>query len=430
LDHFLRREYGTFKLATGDSNIMNVFNNLKYYAIDMWYQFLYLGLGLVAYGLFLFWKKDRKLDKIGTALLATFVFYTLSFHLLANLDLSNRLFYDVQSRFWLAPNMILCLFFVYGLNSAFSKWPHWKTRGFAAVMVLATALQVGLHYRMEDYSKNTMFYDLGKSLLDGVPKGSLIFMRGDVYVNAIRYMQTVENYRTDVMSIPFDLLWWPWMKPIIQEHFPNIAFPGKVYRYRRSSLGEFTLVDFFEANQGKFPMYIGKLADYETQNITQKFQLLPIGFLNKILPKNAPFDFETYKKDIEAFTYVPPGKEEIRDKSWEAFIYYNYWDRELEKSKIIFENAAKSGGNKEMLNYGAKMLEALIEKNPEAPPGAYRNLGVAYQLLSKTNPLYLPKMVEAWKKYLSFDPKDDPQSQQIRQILDQVQGVTFKPSGK
>lgn len=417
LTHFLRREYGTFQLATGDTNWMNVFSNVRYYATDVWLQFLWLGVPLAIYGIWYFLRVEKG-NSFARLLIIAWVFYVVVFHSLANMDLSNRLFYDVQSRFWLLPNIILAIMMAVGLKVFLNHWPEKRALLMSGIVSLALGIQIGYHYEREDHSRNTVFYDLGKSLLEGVPPNSLIFMRGDVYVNAIRYLQSVEGFRTDVKSIPFDLLWWPWMKGIVSANYPDMKWPGKVYRYKRANLGEFTLVDFFNLNYSIQPSFIGKLADHEITNLREKFRITPIGFLNRLTPAEQPFDFALFKKDIQGFAgFRVPNKGEIREKSWEAFIYYNYWDRELEKSKVLFDETTRVGPNPEMLALGAEILDRMVREYPEVPPSAYRNLGVAYQLLSRQNGAYYPKMVEAWRLYLAANPTDDPQIEAIRRAV-------------
>jgi hypothetical protein len=427
--HFLRKEYGTFQLATGDKNYLNVFSNLKFYVSDFWLQMLIVG-GLVS--VLAFWQTLRgslRQDPFSRLLLWSFLMYVIGFHTMANMDMSNRLFYDVQSRFWLLPNLILALFFAAGLKWLFGRCPQWATQLRVLTVVLVLGLQIGVHYEREDHSRNTVFYDLGKGLLDGMPKGALAFQRGDVYVNAIRYLQSVENYRTDVMSIPFDLLWWPWTRGVVEANFPGLKFPGKVYRYMRTAPGEYTLKDFFELNQHLFPSFIGKLSDPEIKTLSQSFDLIPVGYMNRIVQKGKPFDFKMFKEDSERFAgFNPPKKEQIREKSWEAFIYYNYWDREGEKARMLFDHAINQGENFDLLVYGAGILERMIREYPETAPATFRNLGVAYQLMGKRDPRYFTNMINVWRRYLAMGPTDDKQLPIIRRAVEAAGNVSLTPA--
>ena len=98
-------------------------------------------------------------------------------------------------------------------------------------------------------------------------------------------------------------------------------------------------------------------------------------------------------------------------------MYYNYWDRELEKSKVLFEKGVAGGENLEMIRYGAGILERMARDYPEASSGVFRNLGVAYQILAKKEPEHYAKMVAAWRRYLKFNPADDPQMPSIQQVV-------------
>lgn len=414
--HFLRKEYGTFQLATGGRDWFNVFKNIRYYSLDLWHQYLYICIPVIFWGA---WDlaKNQKKDFFAQCLLGTWLFYVVGFHFLANMDLSNRLFYDVQSRFWLLPNLILIFFLAHGFI-LLQKKLQLNRYVYPAIAALLLTLQIGIHFDDEDHSRNTVFYDLGKGILDGLPQNSLLFMRGDVYVNSIRYMQAVEGYRTDVKAIPFDLMWWPWMKPVVQKNFPELKFPGDVYRYKRMRLGEFTLLDFFTANQGRFPTYIGKLADYETQNLSPQYRILPMGFLNKLSLKSDPLVPEAYLTELDLFAKTnPPTKAEIREKSWEAFVYYNYWDREMEKAKFVFEQIDMRQPNKVWVSYGASLLNRVAKSYEDAPPHVFRNLGVAYQLMAKQDPRYYGPMLKTWKTYLAKNPKEDPELPQIEKMV-------------
>lgn len=428
--HFLRAEYGTFKLATGDGSGYNPLLNFRYYFEDLTLQFLWIGLIPVGFGLWAIWKSEWRKDPRALMIAIAFLFYLVVFQSMANMDLSNRLFYDVQSRFWMAPNLLLSLVLALGLKEIITRFKDHlaKVKVNLVVPVVAvgfSATQLGTHFNQEDYSRNTLFYDLGKSMLEGLPSKAVLFMRGDVYVNSMRYLQSVEGFRTDVAAIPFDLLWWPWMREIVETNYPQIKWPGKVYRYKRTTLGEFTLHDFFKANNDQSPLFIGKLADFETKNLEESFYLLPLGFVAQVQKKTTPFNFQIYRQALEKFTgFSPPQKVEIRDKSWEAFVYYNYWDREIEKSRVVFDQALAAGQNFEMLSYGASLLDRLARDFPEAPANVFRNLGVAYQYMGRRDPRFNNLMVAAWKKYLARNPRDDSQLDVIRRAVQNAEAIT------
>jgi hypothetical protein len=421
--HFLRSEYGTFQLASGKKDYTNFWFSLWKYFGDTLDQFLVIGvipiLVAILY-LLVRWSKQKPFAK---TLLFSTAFYLLVFHVLANMDLSNRLFFDIQSRFWMAPNMMMSLFMGWGLllilrRVFVGQQVQVQRLAVSGLILAAIGTQIGMHYKLEDYSKNYVFRDVGISMLDSVPENSILFLRGDIYVNVVRYLQAVEGYRTDVSALPFDLLWWPWMKANVNASLPDVNLPSDLYRYRKRHYKHFTLKELFDANQHR-PIFIGKLRTDERKNVEGAYQIWNMGFLNKVIPKGQPFDFKEYKAQARGFEeYLPPKKTEIRDKSWEAFVYHNFWDRELGRARQVFAKAM-SEGNKDpdILLYGANIMKKIIENHPTPPLVVYKNLGVAYQFLGRIDARYNTAMYNAWTTYLAKNPRGDPDLENIKRIL-------------
>ncbi|MCB0407309.1 MAG: DUF2723 domain-containing protein, partial [Bdellovibrionales bacterium] len=421
--HFFRSEYGTFQLASGDKDYSNFLFSLGQYAKDTLDQYLIVGVIPILIALFVIIRDWKKQSQFVKTLVISATFYLLVFHVLANMDLSNRLFYDIQSRFWMAPNIVASLLMGYGIlylvrrgQEQFPKMLWGQALAVGCIGLIG--LQVGLHYKVEDYSKNTVFEKVGRSMLDSLPQNAILFLRGDIYVNAVRYLQEVEGYRKDVAALPFDLLWWPWMKANVEKSLPQVTLPGDVYRYQKRQYGQFHLKDLLDANIGHAEIFIGKLRSDEMQIISKDYELWNMGFLNKVERKDKPFNFKEYMSEAKAFEdYMPPKKTEIRDKSWEAFVYYNYWDRELDRGRQIFEEAARRGNDLELIKYGANIMKKIIENHPNPPLIVYKNLGVAYQFMGKVEPQYNTLMVQAWKEYLKRNPVNDPDLNNIKILI-------------
>ena len=70
------------------------------------------------------------------------------------------------------------------------------------------------------------------------------------------------------------------MRGLVEANYPDLKWPGRIYRYRRANLGEFTLKDFYQLNSASYPSFIGKLAEHEVSNISESYRLIPVGFLN------------------------------------------------------------------------------------------------------------------------------------------------------
>ena len=209
------------------------------------------------------------------------------------------------------------------------------------------------------------------------------------------------------------------MANLVKQAHPEVVLPNKVYRYERESWNDFTLPEFFDANIKRFPIFIGKLREDELKMIKGKYVLKNLGYINAVLPEGMELDFRTYKRWAKSFDdYAPPEKSDIRDRSWEAFVYYNYWDREVRRIDEIFREAAEKDFELERLEYGARRLETVIKKHPEPPSHIYKNLGLAYQFLIPKDPANAQKMLNAWRTYAGFEKsRDDPDLVKIEALL-------------
>jgi len=419
LIHFLRREYGTFELASGLEKA-GFFVNIYHYLLNCFRQMLYVGFPLAIYGI---WHllRQRNGRIYALTLLCSLCFYLVVFNALSNIDLNNRLYYDVHSRFWLLPNWILFCFAALGFVSLIDRLRTLKrfflrrSLIFPTFALILVGLQIGLNYKVSDHSKNRVFERLGKATLDSVPREGLLLLRGDVYVNAVRYIQECDYYRTDVKAIPVDTLWRTWMKPLVQKRFPDVVVPGEVYRYVISQPNQFNLKDFFDANYGRQPIFIGKLVLAEEEVIKDHYRLWNIGFLNKVSLEKEELQVAEYERDARAFfEMAPPKIGEFRDKSWEAFVYYNYWDRQLKRAEQLLFYGAEKNNPPEIVLAGTAILEKIIAEQATPPSIAYKNLGVAYQFLSRSRPMYKERMIRAWKKYLTLAPQSDPELPAIK----------------
>jgi hypothetical protein len=200
LIHFLRQEYGTFKLFSGDEQTEGLVERLHFYSRDLSLQSLGTGLALVPLGALSLLVPARRAANLpgafrGVMLLAAYVFYQIVFHALANLPLqSSSLKYGVHQRFWMQPHIIAfmwtgaLLIYLAGLlpKSFFS--PAQRTMICVSFALALVSSQVLTHYEVIDQSDNYQVREYGRISLEHMPRDSLLLTHGDVITNAPRYL--------------------------------------------------------------------------------------------------------------------------------------------------------------------------------------------------------------------------------------------------
>jgi len=150
VNHFLRRDYGTFVLAAGGAEAhgkpVSLVEGMRLYLNDLVGprlderhagsrrshdgQLLYYGAPLALLGAASILSGSSFLGRAAAAariLLLAFVFYSVVFHSLANLPISVPLFLAVHARFWQMPNSSVFIFVGIGFEVFCSLSKSWTS---------------------------------------------------------------------------------------------------------------------------------------------------------------------------------------------------------------------------------------------------------------------------------------------------------------
>jgi hypothetical protein len=266
-DHFLRREYGTFSLASKESHykISNFYRAWSYYIHDVATQTMTLGMGLgvLAVGCacvaFLCGLLSASVNR-GVRGLAQFAanqpplllivvvwfVYCNFFNYLSNLPIDQPLFYGVQQRFWIQPLILVAMFAGYGFSFVCRLVPQLPRSATLSIAVALAAVQISINFADRDESQNYTVRDFGWSILQSLPKDAILLTKGDLQINSARYVQTVEGFRRDVRILDQELLTYPWYNAKVRRAFPDIVLPGEAYFPFRE--GRYDMLRFLDAN--------------------------------------------------------------------------------------------------------------------------------------------------------------------------------------
>ena len=173
-------------------------------------------------------------------LVVTWALYVCFFNYLSNLPIETPLFYGVQQRFWLQP-LIISVVVAGAVVGAVERravrllalpaGQAYQRMYRCGMLALAAALVAGhahMHFTQQDESGNFYLRDHGAALLAPLPPNSVLFTSGDMHINAARYVQAFEGLRPDVLVLDQELLTFKWYVANYKDYLatlgPNTPF--------------------------------------------------------------------------------------------------------------------------------------------------------------------------------------------------------------
>lgn len=423
LTHLLRREYGTLQLARQTADTTgNFLIGLKEYFFSLPHQVFYVGLVLAVVGLYQGLRQKRTRVLAAVTVIA-FCFYLITFHALANLPLTDLFYLDIHRRFWPMANLMICVWAGLGFDALISLAPLARSRklelAMASIAIVAAAAV--FNFQVEDQHDNTTFSDYGRELFRPLPAGALVWSKGDLGLNAMRYLQQCEGHRPDVRIVDRSLSKGRWMNRLLNHNYPDVAIPNEFYG---PGADGYDAKQFFDANISRFKILITLDSDvFESDRSWQSDYLMrPMGSFREIVRKQTFFDPGQYIKHSEEM--LPSFNLKLLERypqgSWENVVLGDYWSTRLSRANFLISSAIANGDDRLMLEAAATALEDMISRKPNVDPFVFKRLGQAYNKLVVHDPVYRDKMKVAWQKYLETGPApDDPNVTEIRKSLNQ-----------
>ena len=269
LHHMARKDYGTFQLYSGDSSdsMGPVHRTLAYLSSTATQQLprgawaaLLVGL-LVCLAVAVEWGvqalpcrspgspaggKGRipkvapppsNLRPVAASMLLLpllWVVYLSVFHSLANLPLTNDLFFAIHGRFWMQPGIIAACFTGLGLAALTSFGQRVVGRGgsrhavtalAAAVLVAGVVSHTHRVWPVVDNSSNRVIERYGRALLEPLPPNATLITAYDMQWTAVRYLTVCEGVRPDVTVLNAPMMTFAWFRHQTHLH-TGLTLPG------------------------------------------------------------------------------------------------------------------------------------------------------------------------------------------------------------
>ncbi|CAM9105270.1 unnamed protein product, partial [Hapterophycus canaliculatus] len=369
LRHVLRAEYGTLRLGIPDPNAEGALERIGEYLVDSSRQTMHLGLPMAVLGIG--WAitiyhttatstkqphENRRMRDFAVGLSAAWAFYVTIWHsVLSNISLHRPMSRAVHGRFWIQPNLLLCLAAGGGLGLVANTIASCLWRGLrycrlskrlatASVSLLLpslmTAVMMWLRWDMMDRGVWSGRSHGWTALLSALPEGALLLSHTDLDLNPARYLRVCEGLRSDVTHISIQMMPYPWWESVQAELHPGVVFPPVLrgVNTRRNSEGNAVLITrFLAANlQRGRPIFLDMQAVDESEigaaGFYRGFSLVPHGLAYLVLPKLTLQESEQWHerivKQLRSLDECmkPVSVNRYHPGTWEFAAASVYWD--------------------------------------------------------------------------------------------------------
>jgi len=438
MTHILRRDYGTFSMgrlgAEGAFVAEGTFlPTLGYLWGGALGRLLWLGPLLALFGVY------RGIKIRETRIAAGVVFfvlclYSLTFCSLSNLSLSRPLYLTVLGRFCIESDLLIALAAGFGLAILLQKlqprslWFRLSPAGAAVVF----AIGVTAHAAQASGRHNTVFKDFVTTAFASLPPGAIVMTMGDEVSGSAMYFHEIERLRTDVIHLGGAYLESAWYTARQRRLHRDLKLPEGGY-------GEhgWHIKQLLESNPKRPLIVIGHLEDWD-HSWEGGYKLVFFGLVSSLVRAN---EYPTYKdwvvmdkKAIGSYDVVPALRAPV--ESWEnavgqrvlgtevgrahlALVYGSEQDDPTEPTRsaqrLLEDVVAKTGGNEKLKIPAAPGLRSL-----DIGPAARKDLGITYELLSRIDLAYFPRVAIAYERFIDVAADNDPDLKTAREYLRQL----------
>jgi hypothetical protein len=425
LTHVLRREYGTFQLApTGVAGPgATSTETLGAWLSDVLEQVGALGGALAVLGLLASLRNVAVAERgtiarnalrgMGGALVlvAPVVLSVGVLATLGNLPVSDVLHRGIVARFWQQPNLFVCLWCGAGLATLGTLVGARFEIPAALVIALAA---FGFRFSAMDRSKSMLVREYGASILRAAPPHALLFTKGDLITNTVRYLQLAENERPDVRIVDQELLGLPWMRTQVFLEYPDVVIPGA--RYMPGASDGFTMKELLDKNVGRSPILICGGVKAGDTSADATYGLWPWGLCDRVNRGADPVNLDAWVKDSEVALPTIDFADQAHPKgSWEDIVWSDYWEVRQERAAQLLRLAGHDPAKHKYIVLAGQILSSLVAENPDAPAHIYRNLATALGRAGLDTREQKARAADAWQHYLDVTPNSDSQRAAIEQ---------------
>jgi len=358
------------------------------------------------------WRPRTPRSRLTAVVLATLLFYVATFAALANVRWDDLLHRTVQDRFWQQAVVLASALMGVGLQAIVEAVGR-AGRGLApAVAVGTAALMAAVHFGAADHRGHVFVREYGRAILEPLPPRTVLLITSDEAVGAVRYLQAVEGVRKDVRVLPTGQVTRPWFRP--QAARLGVALPPG---------DTFTARAFLDANVPQAPVFVVNRVPW-LASLEEAYALWPVGLSEELTRKDAPPPLADWVRRVDdAYArFDPRAGERFPPGTWERYVSENVAKLDRRFSLALPRAAALGPAREDAARAVVHGLTAFVARQSSPDATAHKNLGVAYQLLARTEPDARLQMARHWTIALALQP-NDPDRDAMRALIAQAQAA-------
>jgi len=302
-------------------------------------QFGYVGLPFIIIGMIQLLKKNVSLFLFMILLFVGCIFYAFNYGI-----------HDIEPYFSLAI-LSLFLFSAIGIAQVFTRL-HTRSDSviiIAGIGVICVALQVAIHYKNVDKSKDTAVRDYTNLMVENLPKHTVIISsQWDYWCSAFWYKQSCEQLRPDIILIEKELLRRTWYPRYLRRRYPSLFAPlhnemetferelelfesdGEYSDMRLQMAWEKMLHSLLLVHYEKRPLYLTHDVLQSEQAMMRGFKPIPSGLSYRIVkandtniyPISVP-DYSSLAQTVNRYDgHLYTGMKQVVATSLQSMLYY------------------------------------------------------------------------------------------------------------
>ena len=441
----LRRDYGTFSMGRPTAERVFVAEGTFFPTLwHMWGQafprLLWVGPPLALAGLYL-GMKSRPTRKAASLLLFVFCFYGLTYCSLSNLSISRPLYLSILGRFCIESDLLLAIASGFGVAAllprlgargpALRPWLRLLPVSAGAVFAVGVAVHAGV----ANGRNNTVFRDFLTTAFASLPPNAIVISVWDEVTNSAFYFHEVEKLRPDVIHLGRTYLAAPWYTARQRRLARDLYLPEGGY-------GEhgWNIKQLLDGNPNRSVIVIGHLDDWD-QSWTDGYKLAAYGLVHALVRAS---EFPTYeewaqldRKAMDSYDLVPALR--APEESWENALAQRVLGTQVGRAYLCLVYSSEGGDAPEPARNALRLLEDVVAKaggderlgiagwpgmrKLDIGPGVWKDLGIAYEILSRREGRYDPRIAVAYEKFVEQADADDPDLPAVRKILEQTRAA-------